>query len=73
METAGRVILLTKWKVHKVFHIFLLDSVVQWRQDMNFETVLDTADPIEPDNEYHVEEIIGSLEKNSKVTYLEHR
>jgi hypothetical protein len=31
---------------------------------------LDTADPIEADNEYQVEEVMGSVETKGKVTYL---
>jgi hypothetical protein len=34
------------------------------------ENVLDAADPIEADDEYHVEEVIGSMESSDKVTYL---
>jgi hypothetical protein len=34
------------------------------------EKVLDTADLIEADDEYHNEEVIGSVEKKEKVTYL---
>jgi hypothetical protein len=32
--------------------------------------IIDAADPIEADNEYHVENIMGSLENKAKVTYL---
>jgi hypothetical protein len=37
---------------------------------MNLEKVLDAADPIEADDKYHVEEVMGSLENKVKVTYL---
>jgi hypothetical protein len=37
---------------------------------VNFEKVLDPADPIEADDEYHVEEVISSMESQSIVTYL---
>jgi hypothetical protein len=37
---------------------------------VNLETVLDAAASIEADAEYHVENVIGRLQKKSKVTYL---
>jgi hypothetical protein len=60
----------TKWKVHKVFHVSLLESFVQGNREMNLEKVLDTADPIQADDEYHVEEVMGSVQKKGKLIYL---
>jgi hypothetical protein len=37
---------------------------------MNVETVLDAADPMEADDEYHVEEVMGSVKTKDKVSYL---
>jgi hypothetical protein len=34
------------------------------------EKVRDTPDPIEADDEYHVEEVISSIESQGNVTYL---
>jgi hypothetical protein len=69
-ETAICLNLPVKWKIHKVFHVLLLEPVIQGNQDVNLEKVLDTADPIEADDEYHVEEVMGSVEKKGKVSYL---
>jgi hypothetical protein len=69
-DTAICLNLTMKWKIHIVFHLSLLDPFVQGCLEVNLEKVLDAADPIEADNEYDVEEVMGSLEQNSKVTYL---
>jgi hypothetical protein len=69
-DTAVRLNLETKLTIHKVFHVSLLEPFIQGSQDVNLKKVLDTADPIEANDEYHVEEVIGSLEKKVKVTYL---
>jgi hypothetical protein len=70
MDTVVHLNLSTKWKIHKVSHVSLLELFVQGSRDVNLEKILDAADPIEADDIYHVEEVIGSLEKKGKVTYL---
>jgi hypothetical protein len=67
---AERLNLPAKWKIHKVFHVSLLETFVQGNREANLEKVLDTADPIEADDGYHVEEVITSMESRGKVTYL---
>jgi hypothetical protein len=69
-ETAMRLNLPVKWKIHKVFHISLLEPVIQGNREVNLEKVLDAADLIEADDEYHVEEVMGSVEKKGQVSYL---
>jgi hypothetical protein len=69
-ETAMRLNLPVKWKIHKVFHVSLLEPFIQGNREVNLEKVLDAADPIEADDEYHVEEVMGSVEKKGKVSYL---
>jgi hypothetical protein len=70
LETAMRLNLPVKWKIHKVFHVSLLEPFIQGNREVNLEKVLDAADPIEDDDEYHVEEVMGSVEKKDKVSYL---
>jgi hypothetical protein len=62
-ESTVRLNLPRKWKIHKVFHVSLWEPFIQGSGEMNLEKVLDTADPIEADDEYHVEEVMGSVEK----------
>jgi hypothetical protein len=70
MDMAVRLKLATKWKIHKVFHVSLFVPCVQGSQAVNLEKVLDAANPIEADDKYDVEEVMGSWEKKSKVTYF---
>jgi hypothetical protein len=69
-NTAVRLNLPTKWKIHKVFHVSLLELFVQRNREVNLEKVLGTTDLIEANNEYHVEEVMASLEKKGKFIYL---
>jgi hypothetical protein len=59
-----------KWKIHKAFHISLVEPFVQENRDVNLEKVRDTADPIKADDKCHLEEAMGSVEKKGKVIYL---
>jgi hypothetical protein len=59
-----------KWKIHKVFQFLLLEPFIQENREFNLEKVLDAADPIEADDKYQVEEIMGRIEKKRKVSYL---
>jgi hypothetical protein len=66
---AVRLNLPAKWKIHKVFQVTLLEPFIQRNREVNLENILDTADPIEADDEYHVEEVISSMESHGKVTH----
>jgi hypothetical protein len=69
-DRAIRLIHHTNRKIHKGFHFSPLERFVQRRRGVNLEKVLDAADPIEANDEYHVKEVIGSCEKKGKVIYL---
>jgi SOS response regulatory protein OraA/RecX len=58
--------------IHKFFHISHLELVIQESPEVNLEIVLDAADPMEADDKFHIEEVMDSLEKNCKFTYLVH-
>jgi hypothetical protein len=62
--------LIVKWKIQRVVHISLLESIIQEHREINLEEVIDAADPIETDNEYHIKEVTGSVDKKGKVSYL---
>jgi hypothetical protein len=69
-DTAVYLNLSTKWKIYKVLYCSLLEAIGQSRFDVNLEKVLDNVDLIEADDEYHIKEVMGILEKRGKVTYL---
>jgi hypothetical protein len=58
-----------KWKIHKLFHILLLELFIWGNEGVYLEKVLDATDPIKADDEYHVEEVMCSIETIGKVTY----
>jgi hemoglobin-like flavoprotein len=67
-ETAMHLNLAVKPKIYKVFHISLLETFKQGNGQVNVEKILDAADPIEADDEYHIEEVMGSVKKKVKVS-----
>jgi hypothetical protein len=69
-STALRLNLPAKWKIYKVFHISLVEPFVQGNREVNLENILDAVEPIEEDDEYHMEEVISSMGSRGKVTYL---
>jgi hypothetical protein len=54
----------------KCMSSFLLEPFIHQNREVNLENVLGATDLIEADNEYHVEEVMGSIEKKVKVSYL---
>jgi hypothetical protein len=69
-ETVMHLNLQVKWKIHKVFHVSLLEPFIQGNREVNLKKVLDAADRIEADDEYHIEELMGGVKKKGKVSYL---
>jgi hypothetical protein len=67
---AVRLTLPTSWKIHPVFHVSLLEPFVQGNRTVDIQQVLKSSDPIEGDEEYDVDDIMGSIEKGKKVLYL---
>jgi hypothetical protein len=58
------------WTSHKVFHILIVKLFRQGNREVNFDNGLVANDPIEVDDEYHFDEVMGSVEINDKVTDL---
>jgi hypothetical protein len=59
-----------KWKIHKVFRVSQLEPLIHRNREVNLEQILYAADPIEADNEYHIEEVMGSVKTKGKLSYL---
>jgi hypothetical protein len=68
-EIAIRLNLPVIWKIYKVFHVLLLERFIYGHREANLETVLNVADSIEADDTYHVSDVIGSVEKQGKISY----
>jgi hypothetical protein len=67
---AVRLNLPLKWKIHKVFHISMLEPFVQGNRDVNLENVLGASDPMEADDENQLEDVMSSMESRGKVSHL---
>jgi hypothetical protein len=68
-HTAVRLGLPNRWKIYSVFHVSLFDRFGKGNQDIDQNAVLKTSDPIENAPEYDVDKVMGSTEKDEKVSY----
>jgi hypothetical protein len=69
-ETAIHRNLSVTWKIHKGFHLSLLDPFTSGHREVNLEKVLDTAHSIDTDDEYHIDKGMGSVKNKGKVSCL---
>ena len=70
-NTAIRLSLPKTWKIHKVFHVSLVEPFIQGNREINMDEVLKNSDPIETEEEYDVDDVMDSIEKkNGQVLYL---
>jgi len=73
---AVRLTLPQKWKFHNVFHVSLLEPyrTSEHRAPPDLSRILREADDIEQSEEYDVEEVISSVERdrgnNKRILYL---
>jgi hypothetical protein len=65
--TAIRLPLPTKWKIHPVFHVSLIELFVKGNRHVDLNAVLKTSNPIEKAPEYDVDKVMGSTETDGKV------
>jgi hypothetical protein len=70
IRTSVPLNVLTKYKISKVFHISLMETVIWGSRDVNLEKVFDAVNLIVADLKYYGDDVIRSLETTGKVTYL---
>jgi hypothetical protein len=69
-DTAMRLNLAVKLKIHKVFHVSLLELFIQRNRELNLEKVLNAADPIEADDVISRRRSYGQHRDKGRVSYL---
>jgi len=72
LPLAVRLTLHRKWKIHNVFHVFLLEPyrTSEHRALPDPSKILREANDIEQSEEYNVDEVLGSTRKGRRVLYL---
>jgi hypothetical protein len=70
-QVSVHLMLPMKWTIYYVLlYVSLLEAFIQGYQQVKLDKVTHGTDPIEADNEYHVTEVMSSVENKGMVLYL---